>query len=180
MLNLSSILKSFGLFVLLFGVLFALASTDGVEKKLGAWFISSSSTLFEWTMPQAKFFVEHDRDPKKFDYNEVWISPVDRKWFQETLLKTQQNGQKLEITNKSSILFKIGTFPKTSLIFLIALVLATPMALKKKAKKLLLGLLIFAVYFFLFVYCDIMHHIAINKIGVYELEGMALSILIGR
>jgi len=178
MLDLSSILKSFALFVVLFGVLLGLASTDRIEKRLGQWFIDSSTTWFEWTMPQAAINVEHDRDPNKFDPSEVWISPVDNVWFQEQLREVQRTGQSLAIDNKASLLFKIGTFPMTSLVFLIALVLATPMPIKKRLKKLLIALLIFAAYFYFFIYFEIMYHMAVSRIGVYELDGIALSIVV--
>lgn len=177
MLNLSTILRSFGLFAVLFSVLLGLASTSSIEKRLGQWFIDSSTTLFEWTMPQASINVEHDRDPNRFNANEVWISPTGKEWLNERIQESRRTGRPLEIDNAASLLFKIGTFPKTSLVFLLAMVLATPMLWKRKLKKLLIALLIFAAYFYLFVYFDIMHHIATSRIGVYELDGMAFSIV---
>jgi len=175
MLNLKPILRAFGLFVLLFSLLLGAASTDGIEKSLGRWFIDSSSTLFEWTMPQAAINVEHDRNSTRFNPNEVWISPVGKEWLEEAMRESSQTGRPLEIDNAASLLFKIGTFPKTSLVFLLALVLATPMTWKKKAKSLLISLLIFAIYFYAFIYFDVMHHISQSRIGIYELEGNIAS-----
>ena len=175
MLNFTSILKSFGLFVVLFGLLLGLASTENIEKRLGQWFINSSTTLFEWSMPKAAINVEHDSNANMFNANEVWISPASKEWLQEQLTAAQRTGRPLEINNSASLLFKIGTFPKTSFVFLLALVWATPMLLTKKLKKLLTALFIFAVYFYVFVYFDVMHHIAVSRIGVYELEGAIFS-----
>jgi len=175
MLNLKSILVPFLVFGLLFGLLLGVASTDAMEQRLGKWFINSSSTLFEWTLPQASINVEHDRNPTKYNPNEVWISPVGKEWLQNALERSRASGQQLEIDNEASLLFKIGTFPKTSLVFLMALILATPMTWRKKAKSLLICLLIFALYFYLFVYFDVIHHISNSRIGIYELEGSIAS-----
>ena len=157
MLNTKSIIKSFVLFVVLFGGLLGLAHVDQVEKRLGAWFINSTSSFYEWALPQSAINVEHDRNPDRYNPNEVWISPTDKEWLQEQIREAQRTGNPLEIDNAASLLFKIGTFPKTALVFLLSLILATPMSWKSKIKALGIGLLCFWLYIYLFVYLSLIH-----------------------
>lgn len=176
MLDLKSIVKAFVIFSVLFGGLLGLAHVDKVEKRLGAWFINSSSSFYEWALPQAAINVEHDRNPDRYNPNEVWISPMGREWLQEQIRKAQQNGTALEVDNEASLLFKIGNFPKTALVFLLSLILATPLEWKKKLKALGIGLVCFWLYFYLFIYLETLTHISKSSIGIYQLTGVKSTI----
>lgn len=144
---------------------------------MGQWFINSSSNFFEWSFPQAHINVEHDRNPKRYDPGQVWISPISKVQLESALSRAQMEGKPLEIENDASLLFKVSTFPKTALIFLLSLLLATPLGIKKKARAILISLLAFALYFYFFIYFVMLYHMAVSRIGVYQLDGSLLKVV---
>ncbi|MBT8219274.1 MAG: hypothetical protein KJP00_05605 [Bacteroidia bacterium] len=173
MLDLSKILWSFAYFILAFTVFSVLAANDRVEQRLGQWFINSTSGFYEWSLPQASINIEHDRNPILYDPSKVWISPIGKEQLQSAIQEARMKGTSLEIENDASLQFKVSTFPTTALIFLLSLILATPISLRPKIKALLIGLFAFMLYFYFFMYISLLTHISVSRIGIYELEGFS-------
>ncbi len=163
-------------FIAIFIGLYFLFQVPFVEKANQSLFKSSVGSLISFSLSKIKSNIEVDQPKTPFAFHVHYYS---NKELEQKTKEAHKRGQSnVKVTTNSSIL-DFTHFVQIYLPFLLALVLATPLVLRKKILALFIGVGLFWVSALFIYVLKLLFFISEQKIGVYEFDGMAMDLLGG-
>ncbi|HFA51478.1 MAG TPA: hypothetical protein ENJ95_20890 [Bacteroidetes bacterium] len=145
MKNITPILKYFGIFIVVYAALFALFSMQPVATATNSAYRAITAPVLQAIFPKAYLKLEKDAPPE-LDINTVRTVFTSKKKIEESKARARQQGSsKIDLKAKEYDIYLNLLFTSFWL-FLISLILITPISIKQKLAGILVGTLLFYAY----------------------------------
>lgn len=169
MKNLFPVFKYFGIFILIYASLYSLVSLPAVVVKTNETYRAITEPLLQSIFPKAYLELEPDSPPESdpHTFRAVFISKTEIEAAKATAKK--QGTSKVDIKAREYDIYLHLMFT-TFWIFLIALILITPLKIKQKLIALLVGSLIFFAYTFFKVFIFLLDVFNKSAFDMYKLS----------
>ena len=178
MKNYFSLLKYFGLFILLYAVLFGLFSTPAAATFTNDTYRALTTPILQALFPKAYLKLERDSPPESDIYTIRAVFTSRAKIEEAQQAARQKGATSIDLKAQEYDLYLQRLFTSFWL-FLFSLILITPVGWKQKAIALLTGSVLFYFYtvFKIFIFlADLFNR---SDLGVYDLGGAAGNVVEG-
>lgn len=178
MKNYTSLLKYFGLFILIYAVLFGLFSSQPVAEFTNNTYRSVTTPILQSIFPKAYLNLEKDSPPESDIYTirAVFTSQVIIE--QAKQAARQQGAKKTDLKAQEYDLYLHRMFTSFWL-FLVALILITPIGWKQKLIGIITGSLLFYFYTVFKIYLFLADLFNRSGLAIYDLSETGGTVIEG-
>lgn len=167
--------KYLGIFILWFVALTALSFTQPVKKSINEFYGATHTGIFKTMLPELE--MTYHSWKKTGDTNEFYYQVYGKKEMERLIAEAKAKGLRSVKQSSLDVKFYLNVFFTPFLIFLLSLILATPLPIKNKLIALSVGLILFLLYQILRVYVKILKNVNAEQMNVYDLEGTSESMV---
>ena len=178
MKNYTSLLKYFGLFLLIYAVLFGIFSNGAVAEFTNNTYRSVTTPILQSIFPKAYLELEKDSPPESDIYTIRAVFTSQVKIVEAQQAARQQGASKTDLKAQEYDLYLHRMF--TSFwAFLVALVLITPIGWKQKIIGIITGSLLFYFYTVFKIYIFLADLFNRSGLAIYDLSDTSGTIIEG-
>ena len=175
--NIKALVKHLLIFIMSFIVLHLLFSTERMKQWTDETYCATHQVMYQKVFPKLWLNLNPKNDGVE-NWNTFGFEFCNLAERNRIIAEAKKNRQKSVDIPGENISFKLNVVIIPFYLFLIALILATPLAWKSKIFSMILGLLLLFVYQFWRVYIMFARIVNDKQIGVYDREGVREWLLI--
>ena len=175
---LKPVLKFFGIFCLSYILLYFALGKGPAHQAHRSFFMTISEPFLQAMLPKTTLSLKEGIREEFAAENQINVLYNNKEELDRLIAEARKNPNAKELQIKSyetTLLFQEGVI--IPIIFLLSLIIATPLKWKEKLMAILVGLLCMYIFILFKTWIYTLHTISVEKIGVYEFTPPLSSIV---